>query len=112
MVGFNYFIIVSCCTAFNFAQSLHARSVPWPPIPSPQPFEPPSGQTYVYPVHVVQGLTNEVSSARALFPLEFNSIGEINTLDYGKDVAGKPVFNISAVEDYAQIEVKYSEAFT
>jgi hypothetical protein len=53
-----------------------------------------------------------VSSARALFPLEFNSIGEINTLDYGKDVAGKPVFNISAVEDYAQIEVKYSEAFT
>jgi hypothetical protein len=50
---------------------------------------------------VAQGLTTEASSTRALFPLEFNSIGDVNTLDYGKDVAGKPVFKISAVEGYA-----------
>jgi hypothetical protein len=36
----------------------------------------------------------------------------IPLVDYGLDVAGKPIFNITAVEGYAQIEVKYSETFT
>jgi hypothetical protein len=32
-------------------------------------------------------------------------------VDYGGDVAGKPTFSVTAVDDYAQIEVKFSEAY-
>jgi len=32
-------------------------------------------------------------------------------VDYGVDVAGKPVFEISSVSGLAQIEVKYSETY-
>lgn len=32
-------------------------------------------------------------------------------VDYGVAVAGKPTFEVLALDDYAQIEVKYSEAY-
>jgi hypothetical protein len=32
-------------------------------------------------------------------------------VDYGSDVAGKPIFHIQVAEGNPQIEVKYTEAF-
>lgn len=33
------------------------------------------------------------------------------TVDYGSDVAGKPIFHVQVAEGNPQIEVKYTEAF-
>ncbi|KAM0789680.1 hypothetical protein ACM66B_006542 [Microbotryomycetes sp. NB124-2] len=84
---------------------------PWPKIPSPQQYNPPKGPVYVRPVGQAKGLTTQTSSKGSKF-MYLNGVGDIYTLDYGRDVAGQPVFDVHSLKSpYAQIEVKYTEAF-
>ncbi|ORY82403.1 Six-hairpin glycosidase-like protein [Leucosporidium creatinivorum] len=99
------------------ASPLQARnndksSTPWPAIPTPESYQQPSGPVYVYPVSVAKGLTSNHSSSASSPTMIFDSVGDIYTLDYGADVAGRPVFGIAELSNsYAQIAIKYSEAY-
>jgi hypothetical protein len=48
-----------------------------------------------------------------LFLYLFNHDGSLtyNAVDYGSDVAGKPIFHVQVAEGNPQIEVKYTEAY-
>ncbi|KAM3065058.1 hypothetical protein ACMFMF_011370 [Clarireedia jacksonii] len=107
------FFISTLVLADRLSQARESSSsVPWPTIPLQEPYSPSKYPDYVYPISVIEGLTEKSRNSTRSFPLSFNAIEDIYTLDYGLDVAGKPTFNITAVEGYAQIEVKYSETFT
>ncbi|KAK4051647.1 hypothetical protein OIV83_002787 [Microbotryomycetes sp. JL201] len=84
---------------------------PWPKIPDPSKYSTPKGNVYVRPVSQAKGLTSQTSSKGSKF-MYLNGVGDMYTLDYGRDVAGLPVFDVQSLKSpYAQIEVKYTEAF-
>ncbi|KAL7337612.1 catalytic activity: RhaA is able to hydrolyze alpha-1 [Rhodotorula toruloides] len=86
----------------------NSASTPWPPIPDPQSYTKPDGPVRVYPVSVNKGLTSEHANAT----ISLKNEGDLFTLDYGRDVAGRPFFEVTALgSPYAQLEVKYTEAF-
>ncbi|BGP29034.1 hypothetical protein JCM10296v2_000770 [Rhodotorula toruloides] len=102
----------------------NSASTPWPPIPDPQPYTKPDGPVRVYPVSVNKGLTSEHVNAaislknegdlftRESAPLCSFCTSNAHDLDYGRDVAGRPFFEVTALgSPYAQLEVKYTEAF-
>ncbi|KAH7129839.1 catalytic activity: RhaA is able to hydrolyze alpha-1 [Dactylonectria estremocensis] len=89
----------------------HASSVPWPTIPSPASYSSPAEAPFIEPVSVVKGLTSDSSSESRTPSMVFNHVNDIYTIDYGRVVAGKPRFIITSVTDFAQIEVRYSEAY-
>ncbi|RDW84250.1 hypothetical protein BP6252_01840 [Coleophoma cylindrospora] len=84
---------------------------PWPSIPLQQPYSSPTGAAYLYPTSIANTLTDAYINGSAGDPIVFTTVGQTYTLDYGRDVAGYPVFEVAVVEGYAQIEVKYSEAY-
>ncbi|KAJ5919313.1 hypothetical protein N7466_010256 [Penicillium verhagenii] len=85
--------------------------VPWPSIPKPQHAASTTDPVLVYPVSVSKGLNKEFNSKNVEEKLMFQNIGDIYTLDYGRDVAGTMIFNIETAEGNPQVEVKYTEAF-
>lgn len=90
-------------------------TTPWPSIPDPSPYSTPRGSIYLCPVTINPGINDTLStplSQSQLPPLHLANVGDTLTLDYGKAVAGKPTFEITSIgSPYAQIEVKYTEAF-
>lgn len=91
-------------------------STPWPAIPDPTPYSPSTGPVYVCPITINRGINDTLSTPLTqdqLPTLHLTNVGDTLTLDYGKAVAGKPTFEITSIgSSYAQIEVKYTEAFT
>ncbi|KAJ5640999.1 Six-hairpin glycosidase-like protein [Penicillium herquei] len=95
----------------SWGSALSSKSVPWPSIPEQKQVTYSTGPVHVFPVSVVKGVSSAVKNESSTDSLVFQSVGDTYTLDYGEDVAGKPIFHITSVEGNPQIEVKYTEAF-
>ncbi|EPQ31311.1 uncharacterized protein PFL1_01496 [Pseudozyma flocculosa PF-1] len=81
---------------------------PWPKIPAYTPAKTGQYDGIVRPKTHYAGLTHEGKKLDG--PLRLANVGDTVTVDYARDVAGKPTFKIASFDGpYAQIEVKYTE---
>ncbi|KAJ5753780.1 uncharacterized protein N7511_007933 [Penicillium nucicola] len=85
--------------------------LPWPPVTSSTLREALPESVHVSPEFISKGLTETRVNGSGESVLNFTKTGDIYTLDYGVDVAGKATFEVSEIKGNPQIEVKYSEAF-
>ncbi|KXJ87792.1 Six-hairpin glycosidase-like protein [Microdochium bolleyi] len=130
-------ILAGLCLAGLFqapaAASSSSSSAPWPAIPTQAVHTEPTGEVLVGPKAVVKGLTNDTSAPIGSSAMIFNTVNETYTrkitlspwhdqgcktnhlylwaVDYGRVLAGKPFFQVEAVDEYAQIEVKFTESY-
>ncbi|KAJ5731986.1 hypothetical protein N7493_003467 [Penicillium malachiteum] len=95
----------------SWGSGLNCKSVPWPSILKQEQVTSSAGPVNVFPVSVVKGISSAFKNGSSTDSLVFQSVGDIYTLDYGEDVAGKPLFHITSVKGNPQIEVTYTEAF-